>query len=91
MDNSKDSIKNILSGVGPKPGIVAVNTAGFMMIPLLFALLYSLIDPAVSKVIILILVISYILAQPVLAVLEAYYGIVTKILRSKVGRYLFCR
>jgi hypothetical protein len=91
MNNPKDSLKNILSEVGPKPGIVAVNTAGFMMMPLLFALLYSLIDPVVSKVIILILVIAYILAQPVLAVLETYFGIVTKILRSKAGRYLFCR
>ncbi len=89
MDNPRDSLKKILSEIGPKPGKVAVNVAGFLMLLPIFALLYSLKDPNISKLLLLLIFILYVLALPILAILEDYAGFVTKFLRTRIGRFLF--
>lgn len=91
MEKSAENLKNILSELGPKPGRVAINVACLFLIPPLAALLYSLVDAQISKILLLLIIPTYMLAIIVLSILEVQFNLVTKFLRTKIGRFLFCK
>lgn len=91
MNNSVDNLKNILSELGPRPGRVAMNVACLFMTPPLAAILYALVDAKVAKTALILMIPAYFLIIMVLAVLETQFSVVTKFLRTKIGRFLFCK
>jgi hypothetical protein len=91
MKKPVDNLKKILSELGPKPGRVAINVACLFMIPPLAALLYSFVDAQTSKILLLLIIPTYVLAIIVLPILEVQFKLVTKFLRTKIGHFLFCK